>query len=73
MKLRFKQEKNRNSSLYDEHKKATPKEKDDDPSKRAFDKEKDIGGGMKIGYAKRKELLSRAADFSSRFAKGNYL
>jgi len=46
---------------------------EDDPSKRAFDKEKDIRGGMKIDHAKKKELLSRAADFGSRFAKGSYL
>ena len=46
LKLSYKQEKNRISSLYDEHKKATPKENEDDPSKRAFDKEKDIGGGL---------------------------
>lgn len=57
----------------DEHKKTTPKEKEDDPSKRAFDKGKDIGGGMKIGHAKRKELLNKAADFGSRFSGGKYL
>lgn len=67
------QEKNRNTSLYSEHKKTVPKEKEDDPSKRAFDKEKDIGGGMKIGHAQKKEMLNRAADFGSRFAGGNYL
>lgn len=66
-------EKNRNTSLYSEHKKTVPKEKEDDPSKRAFDKEKDIGGGVKIGHAQKKELLNRAADFGSRFAGGNYL
>lgn len=69
------QEKNRNTSLYSEHKKAAvPKEKEeDDPSKRAFDKEKDMGGGIKIGHAQKKELLNRAADFGSRFAGGKYL
>ncbi|MCJ1478771.1 hypothetical protein MMC13_007455 [Lambiella insularis] len=72
-RIREYNEKNRNSSLYDEHKKSTPKEKEDDPSKRAFDKEKDIRGGTKIGHAKKKEMLTRAADFGSRFAKGNYL
>ncbi|MCJ1404890.1 hypothetical protein MMC11_008116 [Xylographa trunciseda] len=66
-------EKNRNSSLYDEHQKTKPRDKEDDPSKRAFDKEKDIRGGMKIGHAKRKELITRAGDFGSRFAKGSYL
>ena len=67
------QESHRNASLYDEHKTSTTKEKEDDPSARAFDREKDIGGGMKIGHAKRKELLAKAADFGSRFAKGSYL
>lgn len=66
------QEKHRNKSLYDEHKKAVPKEKEDDPSKRAFDKEKDIGG-VKIGHVQKKEMLKRASDFGSRFAKGSYL
>ncbi|KAI4102590.1 MAG: hypothetical protein LQ339_004607 [Xanthoria mediterranea] len=60
-------------SLYEEHKKGVPKKKEDDPSKRAFDKEKDMGGGMKIGHAKRKEMVGKAADFGSRFAGGKYL
>ncbi|MCJ1320284.1 hypothetical protein MMC15_005622 [Xylographa vitiligo] len=72
-RIREYNEKNRNSSLYDQHQKTAPREKEDDPSARAFDKEKDIGGGMKIGHAKRKELITRAGDFGSRFAKGNYL
>lgn len=67
------QEKNRTTSLYSEHKKAVPKEKEDDPSTRAFDKEKDMSGGIKIGHAQKKELLNRAADFGSRFAGGSYL
>ncbi|KAI9720050.1 MAG: hypothetical protein M1812_003177 [Candelaria pacifica] len=66
-------EKNRGKSLIEDHKKAVPKEKEDDPSKRAFDKEKDMGLGRKIGHAQRKELLSRASDFGSRFAGGSYL
>lgn len=64
---------NRSTSLYEEHKKAVPREKEDDPSKRAFDKEKDMGLGRKIGHAQKKEMLSKAADFGSRFAKGSYL
>lgn len=65
--------KNRNTSLYNEHNKAVPKEKDDDPSARAFDKEKDMGMGMKIGHAQKRELLNKAKDFGSRFQKGTYL
>ncbi len=67
------QERNRHTSLYDDHKNTVPKEQEDDPSKRAFDKEKDIGGGTKIGHAQKKEMLNRAADFGSRFAGGNFL
>ena len=66
-------ERNRNSSLYTEHKKSTPKEKEDDPSARAFDKEKDIGLGVKIGHAQKREMMNKAKDFGSRFAGGNYL
>ncbi|EON62110.1 hypothetical protein W97_01329 [Coniosporium apollinis CBS 100218] len=65
--------KSRGGSLYEQHKAQTPKDKEDDPSKRAFDREKDIAGGMKIGHAQRKEMLNRAADFGSRFAGGKYL
>jgi len=72
-RIREYNEKNRNTSLYSEHKKAVPKEKEDDPSARAFDKEKDIGLGMKVGHAQKKEMLNRAKDFGSRFAGGNYL
>jgi hypothetical protein len=66
------QEKSRGKTLYDEHQKVN-KEKDDDPSARAFDREKDIAGGLKINHTKRKEMLNRAADFGSKFSGGNYL
>lgn len=66
-------ERNRNTSLYNEHKKAVRTEKEDDPSARAFDKEKDVGLGVKVGHAQRKDMLNRAKDFGSRFAGGNYL
>lgn len=72
-RIREYNEKNRNTSLYSEHKKTVPKEKEDDPSTRAFDKEKDIGLGMKVGHAQKKEMLNRAKDFGSRFSGGNYL
>ncbi|KAI0392343.1 hypothetical protein F5Y17DRAFT_362609 [Xylariaceae sp. FL0594] len=48
-------------------------EEEDDPSKRAFDKEKDMKLGGRIGAAQRRELLNKAADFGGRFAKGKYL
>lgn len=54
-------------------KKADDDDEDDDPSKRSFDREKDMGLGMKITASQRKELLNRASDFGGRFQKGNYL
>lgn len=73
-KIREYNERNRGKSLYDEHNKASQREKEeDDPSKRAFDKEKDMALAGRIGHSQRKELLSKAADFGSRFQKGKYL
>ncbi|RYC56866.1 hypothetical protein CHU98_g9342 [Xylaria longipes] len=54
-------------------KKSWVDEEEDDPSKRAFDKEKDMKLGGRIGASQRRELLNKAADFSGRFAKGKYL
>ena len=72
-RIREYNKKNRGGSLYSEHKKAGPKEKEDDPSARAFDREKDIGLGQKIGHAQKRELLNKAKDFGSRFSGGSYL
>ncbi|KAI1137188.1 hypothetical protein F5Y05DRAFT_388406 [Hypoxylon sp. FL0543] len=69
----------RGKSLYEEHQQSrqgrtlAPDEEEDDPSKRAFDREKDMKLGGRIGTAQRRELLNRAADFGGRFAKGKYL
>ncbi|KAL3439039.1 hypothetical protein BDV09DRAFT_53981 [Aspergillus tetrazonus] len=65
------------SSLVEE-KKRKDKEKgekddEDDPSKRAFDKEKDMALSSKLTNAQRRELMSKAADFGSRFSKGKFL
>lgn len=46
---------------------------EDDPSKRAFDWEKDMKVGGRISGAQKKELLNRAADFGGRFQSGKYL
>ena len=46
---------------------------DDDPSKRAFDWEKDMKVGGRISGAQKKELLNRAANFGGRFQSGKYL
>lgn len=68
----------RGKSLYDEHQvrrdKAGEKvEEEDDPSKRGFDREKDMALGGKIGTAQRRELMNKAANFGGRFQKGSYL
>lgn len=71
-RIREYNEKHRGQSLYEQHQKNQDKEEEDDPSKRAFDREKDIGGS-RVGFAKKRELMGRAADFGSRFSKGSYL
>ncbi|AEO70521.1 59a1058f-b639-49cb-a754-a425d37e081d [Thermothielavioides terrestris] len=48
-------------------------DEEDDPSKRAFDWEKDMKVGGRISNSQRKELLNRAANFSGRFQGGKYL
>ncbi|CUS11088.1 unnamed protein product [Tuber aestivum] len=72
-RIREYNEKNRSQTLYEEHKKLGPREKEDDPSARAFDREKDIAGGRRIGHAQKKEMLNRAAEFGSRFSSGSFL
>ncbi|KAK0309457.1 hypothetical protein LTR01_004564 [Friedmanniomyces endolithicus] len=66
-------ESSRGPSLMDKHKKTTGPEAEDDPSQRAFDREKDMSTGMRIGHAQRKDLLDKAAGFSSKFSGGSYL
>ncbi|ATY59711.1 hypothetical protein A9K55_002799 [Cordyceps militaris] len=76
----------RGKSLYDEHQGAKEKrsdvggrrgkageDEDDDPSKRAFDREKDMALGSKIGTAQRRELVAKSANFGGRFQKGSFL
>lgn len=67
-------EKNRATSLYEAHsKKDGVKEKEDDPSKRGFDREKDMAIGGRMGHGEKREMLAKAKDFGSRFQKGKYL
>ena len=72
-RIRAYNEKNRRGSLLEEHKQAGPKEKEDDPSKRAFDREKDMGLGGKLGHKQKREMVERAKGFGERFAGGSYL
>ncbi|KAJ6004072.1 hypothetical protein N7499_000136 [Penicillium canescens] len=49
------------------------KEEDDDPSARAFDREKDMAISSRISNAQRREMVKKAGDYTSRFSKGNFL
>lgn len=57
----------------EQHSKGKGVEAEDDPSKRAFDREKDMSTGMRIGHAQKKELLNQASGFSSKFSGGSFL
>lgn len=61
------------SSLYESHQKDIQKPKEDDPSKRAFDYEKDVAGKTSISSGARKKLLNQASDYTSRFSGGKYI
>ncbi|OJJ30058.1 hypothetical protein ASPWEDRAFT_46795 [Aspergillus wentii DTO 134E9] len=45
----------------------------DDPSTRPFDREKDMSTSSRINNHQRRQILDKAADFSSRFAGGKFL
>lgn len=66
------QDKARGPSLMAQHKESNPENKDDDPSKRAFNREKDIGGSS-LGLVDKKDLLNKASNFGSKFSGGGYL
>lgn len=62
----------RGPSLMDAHSKKQKVEKDDDPSARAFDREKDIAGGL-INATQRREMMKKSGNFNSRFSTAKYL
>ncbi|KAF4629620.1 hypothetical protein G7Y89_g8527 [Cudoniella acicularis] len=73
-RIREYNEKNRGQSLAAQREKnGGQKEEEDDPSKRGFDREKDMALGGRVGHVQKKDMLAKAADFGSRFQKGNYL
>lgn len=63
----------RGPSLFDAHQKKQGREEDDDPSKRAFDREKDIAGGLQLNSTQRRDMMKKASDFGSRFSSSKYL
>lgn len=65
--------KQRGPSLFDAHQKSQKGEKDDDPSARAFDREKDIGGGLQLNSTQRRDMMKKSSDFNSRFSSAKYL
>ncbi|KIX01423.1 uncharacterized protein Z518_09149 [Rhinocladiella mackenziei CBS 650.93] len=71
-------ESHRGPSLYASHQARSSNSdskvaQDDDPSARAFDREKDIAGGATITATQRRDMVKKAADFSSRFGAARYL
>ncbi|KAI5272253.1 hypothetical protein E4T47_04367 [Aureobasidium subglaciale] len=71
-RIREQTDKARGPSLMAQHKESNPENKDDDPSKRAFNREKDIGGSS-LGLVDKKDLLNKASTFGSKFSGGGYL
>ena len=64
----------RGKSLVEQHQeKGTGKEKEDDPSKRAFDYEKDMAVTGNVNHKQRREMLNKSKGFGDRFSGGSYL
>ena len=63
----------RGPSLLEQHQKSKGAEADDDPSKRAFDREKDMASSSRITSTQKRQMLNKASDFSGKFSGGSYL
>ena len=64
----------RGKSLVEQHQdKGTGKEKEDDPSKRAFNYEKDMAVSGNLSHKQKREMLSKSKGFGDRFSSGNFL
>jgi hypothetical protein len=72
-RLRDKLDAARGKSLVDAHQEKNGKEKEDDPSTRVFDYEKDMAVGTKISHKQRREMLDKAKGFGGRFSSGSFL
>ncbi|CAK4030786.1 Hypothetical predicted protein [Lecanosticta acicola] len=66
-------EKTRGPSLLEQHRQTKGVDAEDDPSKRAFDREKDMASGSRISTAQKREMLNKASGLSSKFSGGSYL
>lgn len=65
-------QKTRGPALMERHKAAGTAD-EDDPSKRAFDYQKDIAGGTTLGFKQRESMINRAKTLDSKFARGKNL
>ncbi|KAF1969825.1 hypothetical protein BU23DRAFT_230686 [Bimuria novae-zelandiae CBS 107.79] len=72
-KLREQIDASRGKSLVEQHQAKGAKEKEDDPSQRVFDYEKDMALGTKVSHKQKREMLDKAKGFGDRFSSGNYL
>jgi hypothetical protein len=73
-RLKEHSDKYRGESLLSQHQKDKGlEEKEDDPSKRGWDWEKDMKAAPKLGRGQKKEMMNRATGFSSRFSGGGFL
>ena len=73
-KMREKIDAARGKSLVEQHQESgTGKEKEDDPSKRAFDYKKDMAISGTVNHKQRRDMLNKSKGFSDRFASGNFL
>jgi Protein of unknown function (DUF3752) len=72
-RIREYNERNRGESLLEKRKReGGQKEEEDDPSKRGFDREKDMALGG-LGRVEKRDMLKKASDFGTRFQKGSFL
>lgn len=72
-KLREQIDASRGKSLVEQHQAKGEKEKEDDPSARVFNYEKDMALGTKVNHKQKREMLQKAKGFGDRFSSGSYL
>lgn len=73
-KMRERIDATRGKSLVEQHQeKGEGKEKEDDPSKRVFNYEKDMAVSGTTNHKQRRDMLDKSKGFSDRFASGSYL
>jgi hypothetical protein len=73
-KMREKIDAARGKSLVEQHQeKSVGKEKEDDPSKRVFDYEKDMAVSGNLSHKEKRDMLAKSKGFSDRFSSGSFL